>query len=158
MFVFSIFGSQPKEILEAGGKAADTLTQTILGSLVVILMITNGIALWLAWKSKQGEISTIKDLVNANADEKMAAKELAMAQVKAYEGLLNTVEDQGRYISSLEVRVSSLEASLQGSIAGSTTRVTEAVSDLGTKLGKRIDSLANSTQSVSVEKYYAGRD
>lgn len=151
MFLFSILGFQPKEVLEAGGKAADTLTQTILGSLVVILMITNGLALWLAWKAKQGEISTIKDLVNANADEKMAAKELAMAQVKAYEEIANTVEEQGK-------RITSLEASMQGSIAGSATKITETVNDLGMKLGKRVDSLANSTQGVSVEKYYAGRD
>lgn len=145
LFVTTAF--QPKEVLDAGSKAADTLTQTVLGSLVVVFIITTGVALWLAWRAKQGEIATIKDLVNANADEKMAAKELAMAQVKAYEELAEAVEAQGQ-------KISNLEGALQGTVAGSAMKITDSVD----KLGKRIDSLANSSEGVSAEKYYSGRD
>ena len=138
---------QPKEILEAGSKAAGTLTQTILGSLIVILVITTGIGLWLAWKAKQGELNTVRDLFEAHADKKIAAKDLAIEQTKAYQELADIVEDRGKDLERLK---EDLSKDVQDGNVASTAAIQS--------LGKRIDSLAGAIPGVDPKKYYEGRE
>ena len=119
---------QPKEVLEAGKAASDTLTQTILGSLVILLTIGIGLVLWLAWRAKQSELNTLKEVMKASADERVEAKEFAQSQTKAYEGLAGVVSDG---FENLEKRAKSN--------------------------AKRIDALANADPNVDQKLYYAGR-
>jgi len=138
---------QPKEVLDAGSKAADTLTQSVLGALVVILVITTGVGLWLAWRAKQGELNTVRDLLEANAEEKVAAKDFALEQMKAYQGLAEVVEDHSRKLERL------------GDDLGRAVRDGDGASSAALKeLGKRIDSLAGAVPGVDTKKYYEGRD
>lgn len=119
---------QPKEVLEAGKDAASTLTQTVLGSLVIILTIGIGLVLWLAWRTKRSELETLKEVMKASADERVEAKEFAHTQTKAYEDLADVVGDGFDAVKS-------------------------AVKSNGT----RIDALANATPAVDTKLYYAGR-
>lgn len=119
---------QPKEVIEAGKGAADTLTQTVLGSLVVLLLIGIGLVLWLAWRTKQSELNTLKEVMKASADERVEAKEFAQSQTKAYEDLAGHVNDGFDELKS-------------------------AVKSNGT----RTDALANAVPNVDTKLYYAGR-
>ena len=119
---------QPKEVIEAGKDAASTLTQTVLGSLVILFMIFTGVALWLAWKAKQSELETLKEVMKASADERVEAKEFAQSQTKAYEDLAGVVNDG---FDELKTAVKSN--------------------------GTRIDALANATPAVDTKLYYASR-
>lgn len=122
------FAMQPKEVLESGKAAADTLTQTVLGSLVVLFMIFTGIAIWLAWKAKQSELATLKEVMKASADERVEAKEFAMAQTKAYETMAVAV-DEG---------FEGVKASVRSN-------------------GKNIDALANAVPDLDTKLYYASK-
>lgn len=119
---------QPKEVLESGKAAADTLTQTVLGSLVVLFMIFTGIAVWLAWKAKQSELNTLKDVMKASADERVEAKEFAMSQTRAYEALAEAVDE------GLEDVRTSVKSN-----------------------GKNIDALANAIPDLDTKLYYASK-
>jgi uncharacterized protein HemX len=119
---------QPKEVIEAGKNAADTLTQTVLGSLVILFAIGIGLVLWLAWRTKQSELNTLKEVMKASADERVEAKEFTQSQTKAYEALAGHVND------GFEQLKSSVKAN-----------------------GTRTDALANSIPDVDTKLYYAGR-
>lgn len=123
-----LFASQPKEVLESGKAAADTLTQTVLGSLVVLFMIFTGVALWLAWKAKQSELATLKEVMKASADERVEAKEFALSQTKAYEDLGRSVNDGF--------------GEVKGQVKNN---------------GKNIDALANSIPDLDTKLYYASK-
>lgn len=140
-------GMQPKEVLDAGSKAADTLTQTVLGSLVILFMIATGVTLWLAWKAKQGELKTVKDFLKAQGDERVAANDLALEQTKAYQDLADVVEQHSGEIGRLKDELAAAVRDGDGTAAAAIDR-----------LGKRIDSLADSIPNVDVPKYYRGRE
>ncbi|KKM01996.1 hypothetical protein LCGC14_1788850 [marine sediment metagenome] len=119
---------QPKEVLEAGKDAADTLTQTVLGSLVILLVIGIGLVLWLAWRTKQSELETLKEVMKASADERVGAEKFAQSQTKAYEDLANVVGDG---FDELKTAVKSN--------------------------GIRTDALANAIPDLDTKLYYASR-
>lgn len=149
---------QPKEVLDAGSKAAGTLTQTVLGSMVVILVITTGVGLWLAWRAKQGELNTVRELLEAHADEKIAAKDLAMEQTKAYQDLADVVEDHGRELEHLKEDLGKAVRDGDGASTAAIQKLEAALTASMEKLGKRVDSLAGAVPGVDTKKYYEGRD
>lgn len=104
----------PKEVLEAGSQAADTLTKSVLGSLVVLFIITTGIAIWLAWKAKQSELDSIKQIMSAQTEDKVEAKEFALAQNKVYEDVAKAVGENSKATEKLAKRIDSLARAIPG--------------------------------------------
>lgn len=142
---------QPKEVLEAGSKATDTLTQTVLGSLVVIFIITTGVALWLAWKAKNGELATVTKMLEAKADERVAANDLSLEQTKAYKELAEVVDSNSATLTEISRQ-------LKDAVEDGDGETARAVEELGRRLGKRVDALANAAPGVDLPKYFAGRE
>lgn len=149
---------QPKEVLEAGAKATDTLTQSVLGSLIVILVIVVFLLLRMLWKSKTDEISLLKEVMNANADERVASKEFAQEQLKAYERLADTVNDLTLRIENMDKRVDEDSESIISEIKKSLLIVDESVKGSTVKIGKRVDLLVDMSENVDKLGYYAKRD
>lgn len=147
MSLIAAIGLQPTEVLEAGEKAADTLTQTVLGSLVVLFFLSTGAALWLAWKAKQGELNTVKEILEANAEEKVAAKDLALEQTKAYQDLAKVVESHSTELGRLKEELAKAMKD-GGSLSAQEIR----------GLGRRIDALAGALPNLDTTKYYSGRE
>jgi uncharacterized protein HemX len=104
----------PKEVLDAGGQAADTLTKSVLGSLVVLFVIATGAAIWLAWKSKQSELDSIKQMMAAQNEKELKAQQFDQAQNELYKDVAKAVGDATKSIDKLGRRIDTLAATIPG--------------------------------------------
>jgi hypothetical protein len=98
----------PDGVIDAGKKAGETLSQTALGSLVVILFIVAGVAVWLAFRAKESEIKTWKEVAEIKSSLFQETREAISAQTKAHEDLAKLVEGTNKITVDLGKRIDSL--------------------------------------------------
>lgn len=96
--------------------------------------------------------------MNANADERVASKEFAQEQLKAYERLADIINDLTLKIESVDKRVDKDFGSIISEIKKSTSILDEAIKGSAVRIGKRIDLLIDMSENVDKLGYYAKRD
>lgn len=184
-YLLMLAAAQPKEVIEAGTAAADTLTRTVLGSLVVLLMIIVGLIGWLLVKAKNEHL-TDKDVMRKEMlAQALKSQELAEATnrsndalMRESEGLAAEVSNNNDRLQRLETtngeRLQRFESAMMDRCAKVEATVGERIQKLETSVGEiaanskgscrgaedaaaNVDALAMATPGVDRDKYFLAK-
>lgn len=165
-----VLAAQTKEVAEAGSKAADTLTQTVLGSLVILLLIVCALIGYLLVKAKNEHIKD-KDTQRAELlEQALKSRELAAASTKSTEALVRESEAMAAELAKNTEHLQRVEMAVNDKIgkvdALQTTmnRIDAAMTDVGAasrgscrgaeEAAANVDALAMAIPGVDRDKYY----
>lgn len=134
--------SQPKEVLDAGAGAADTLTKTVLGSLIVVLTIAVGLLVWLLIRAKNQHLEDKDKMASTMKDLALEQRGLTHESEKAFSAVVDAVGDLASDIGHMKTDVSARLDSLKGAVDGTS---------------KRVDAMAVASKDVDQNKYLAAK-
>lgn len=144
-----MMSSGPTEkVAEAGSQAVDTLTQTALGALLVLLAIACGLLGWLVIKAKNAHLAD-KDVMREELlKHAIQSRELAAENARAYEQFAEAArrsedraEDVLTELEAVTKRVSKIDATCDNRCAAAE------------KTGEKVDALAISIPGLDRDKY-----
>jgi len=149
--VFALIAAQPKEVLDAGSAAADTLTRTALGSLVVLLLIFCGLLGYLVVRAKNAHLSDKDTMRGELLAQALRSQQLAQETNKSNDALVRATEAQTEHVGRLTDSVDKMRESL--SDVNNATRNSCRGAD---RASTKIDALAMSMPGVDRDKYWTG--
>jgi hypothetical protein len=97
--------AQPHKVLEAGGEAADVLTRTVLGSLVVLLMISCGWLIRMLVKAKNEHIKDKGDTTETLTAQIVGFKQMIADTNKSYDAVAAALAANTKATHNLAKRI-----------------------------------------------------
>jgi uncharacterized protein HemX len=149
-----------EDVAKAGSDAASTLTQTALGSLVVLLLIVCGLLGWLVVKGKNAHLADKDVMREEMLKQAIQSRELAGETSSAYEQLAEAARRSEQRsdrvldeIEDLTKRMSSIGALSDGHCTDA-QKASERICTETQKTSDRIDALAMSIPGLDRDKYF----
>lgn len=143
--IFALASAPTDAVVGAGSDAAATLTQTALGSLVVVLLIVAGLLGWLVVKAKNAHL-TDKDVMREEMlRQAIQSRELAAETSRVYEALTRQAQNTEQKIDRLVIQAADIERKMT-SLADSCEQIE--------RVSAKIDALALATPGVNRDKYF----
>jgi uncharacterized protein HemX len=141
--------STPTEVVKAGTDAASTLTQTALGSMLVLTLIVCGLLGWLVVKAKNAHLADKDVMREEMLKQAIQSRELAEATTRGYDALMRNVEANSQQSAQMLAELTKISEAMRGMVAESAGHCRDAE-----QLASKIDALVLAIPGVDRDKYY----
>jgi uncharacterized protein HemX len=139
----------PEDVVKAGADAASTLTQTALGSMLVLTLIVCGLLGWLVVKAKNAHLADKDVMREQMLQQAIQSRELAAETTRGYEALMRLVQANSEQSAQVLAGLGKLSEQVRTMASDSAGHCRDAE-----QVSAKIDALVLAIPNVDHDKYY----